>query len=55
MKTENSRGSHPKKVFCKNGVLKNIAKWTGKLLCHILSSLTKSKRPETYFFIKKRL
>ena len=35
METENSRGSHPK-VFCKNGVLKNIAKWTGKLLCHIL-------------------
>ena len=29
------RGSRPE-VFCKKGVLKNFAKFTGKYLCHSL-------------------
>ena len=40
------------KVFCKKGVLKNLAKFTGKHLCQSLF-FNKVTGCETYNFIKK--
>ena len=47
------RGSRPE-VFCKKGVLKNFAKFTGKYLCHsLVFNKVAGLRPVTLF--KKRL
>ena len=43
------RSSHPE-VFCKKGVIRNFAKFTGKYLCRSLFSKVAGLRP---FFIKK--
>ena len=40
-------------VFCKNGVLKNFAKFTGKHLCQILFfNKVAGLRPQNTFFLK---
>ena len=51
--TTNSRSSRPE-VFCKKGVLRNIAKFTGKHLCQSLFfNKVAGLRPAT--LLKKRL
>ena len=45
-----TRSSRPE-VFCKKGVLRNFAKFTGKHLCHIFFLI--SCRPEACNFINK--
>ena len=49
---EMNRSSRPE-VFCKNGVLKNFATFTGKHLCQSLFLI--KLQPNTCNFIKKRL
>ena len=49
------RSSHPE-VFCKKGVLRNFAKFTGKHLCQSLFfNKVAGLRPKACIFIKKRL
>ena len=45
------KNSRPE-VFCKKGVLRNFAKFTGKQLCQSLF-LNKAYRPQACNFIKK--
>ena len=53
LKTSTHRSSHPE-IFCKKGVLKNFAKFTGKHLCQCLVFNTVAGlRPATS--LKKRL
>ena len=49
------RSSHPE-LFCRKGVLRNFAKFTGKHLCQSLFfNKVAGLRPKACMFIKKRL
>ena len=50
---KNSRSSRPE-VFCKKGVLENVAKFTGKHLCQSLS-FNKVASLRSEILLKKRL